>query len=146
MQYSGKDLRVAIDTVLHEQITVGGVTIKCYDTKAPTDALKPYILLGSHTQTGNNFSKDRFGYISGYNIEIVDGFNDVDSFDRSRCDYVADQALTLLRNTTTSKLTTTRFNFISLNLASSNEVFVETERENLFRLILTLEINLNVNK
>jgi hypothetical protein len=146
MQYSGKDLRVVIDTVLHEQITVGGQTVKCYDTKAPTDAIKPYILLSSHTQTGNNFSKDRFGYSSGYNIEIVDGFNDVDNFDRSRCDYVADQALTLLRQSTTSKLTTTRFNIISLNLASSNEVFVETERENLFRLILTLEIILNINK
>lgn len=140
MKFAGKELRSAYDTLLHETITVNGATIKCYDSKATSTAVKPYIIFGTYNQNGNKGSKDTFGYNATLNIEIVDGFTSIDNFDRSNVDYIANRILEIIRPTVQSiALSLASFNVVSCNLSASFDTFLETEQENLFRNILVLE-------
>lgn len=139
MKFAGKELRVAYDTLLHETITVGGSTIKCYDSKATTDAVKPYIIFGTYNQNSGG-SKDSFEANSTINIEVIDGFNEVDDFDRSNVDYISNEILEKVRATRqTNGLTLTNFNCLAVNLQGTVETFLETGQENLFRNIIILE-------
>ena len=140
MKFAGKELRSAYDNLLHETITVNGATVKCYDSKALSNAVKPYIVFSSYNQNGNLGSKDTFGYNATINIEIVDGFVSIDNYDRSNVDYIADQILAIVRpNTQSVALSLPSFNVISCNLSGSFDTFLETDQENLFRNILVIE-------
>ncbi len=146
MKFAGKELRSAYDTLLHETITVNGATVKCYDSKATSTAVKPYIIFSTYNQNGNVGSKDSFGYNATLNIEIVDGFVSIDNYDRSNVDYIANQILDIVRPTTQSiALSLASFNVISLNLSASFDTFLETEQENLFRNILVFEHTITQN-
>jgi len=140
MKSAGKALRVAYDTLLHETITVNSVAVKCYDYKATSDAVKPYIIFSTYNQNGNVGSKSTFEYNATLNIEVVDGFEDVDNFDRSNIDYISNRIMEIIRPTTTSiALNPTGFTVITLNLQGSYDTFLETESENLYRNILIIE-------
>lgn len=140
MKSAGKALRVAYDTLLHETITVNSVAVKCYDYKATSDAVKPYIIFSTYNQNGNVGSKSTFEYNATLNIEVVDGFEDVDNFDRSNIDYISNRIMEIIRPTTTSiALNPSGFNVITLNLQGSYDTFLETESENLYRNILIIE-------
>ena len=140
MKSAGKALRVAYDTLLHETITVNSVAVKCYDYKATSDAVKPYIIFSTYNENGNVGSKSTFEYNATLNIEVVDGFEDVDNFDRSNIDYISNRILEIVRPTTTSiALNPSGFTVITLNLQGSYDTFLETESENLYRNILIIE-------
>ena len=140
MKFAGKELRIAYDNLLHETIMVNGLTVKCYDSKAISTAVKPYIIFSTYNQNGNVGSKDTFGYNATLNIEIVDGFASIDNYDRSNVDFIANSILEIIRpSTQIIALSLVSFNVISLNLSASFDTFLETEQENLFRNILVLE-------
>ena len=140
MKSAGKALRVAYDTLLHETITVNSVAIKCYDYKATSDAVKPYIIFSTYNQNGNIGSKSTFECNATLNIEVVDGFEDVDNFDRSNIDYISNRILEIVRPTTDNiALNPSGFKVITLNLQGSYDTFLETESENLYRNILIIE-------
>jgi hypothetical protein len=64
-------IRTGLYTALNGVISYNSTTLPVYDSAAiPENAIKPYILLGSQTDTPNH-SKDNFGFDSTVQVEAV---------------------------------------------------------------------------
>jgi hypothetical protein len=139
MKWAGYELRKAYVTAIGTSITSSGNVVKVYDMEAPINSPRPFIILGSYVQTGDQNTKDNFGGTATLNIEI--NTEVVPTYGgRKEADDILNQLLTLVHPTTaTINLTSSIFNFVSLELNGSFDGFNDGNSETNYRTVAILQ-------
>jgi len=135
MKFGGFELRKAYYTTLTGNITYGGNVVSVYDTEAPLNSPKPFIILGSYTQTNDLNTKDGFGATATVNVEVnTEYISGVGG--RKQADEIMNMILTELHpDTATINLTTDSFDVVSFELVNCFDGFSDNDFGSTYRTV-----------
>ena len=139
MKWAGYQLRKAYFDAIGNNITVSGNPIKVYDMEAPIGSARPFIIIGSYVQANDQNTKDGFGGTGTLNVEVntevVSPYGG-----RKQADEIMNSITTIIHPTTGSvNLTSTNFNFISVELVGSYDGFNDGDSETNYRVVSILQ-------
>jgi hypothetical protein len=139
MKWAGYELRKAYVTAIGNSITSSGNVVKVYDMEAPINSPRPFIILGSYVQTEDQNTKDNFGGTATLNIEI--NTEVIPTYGgRKQADDILNAVLTIVNpSRDTINLTSTIFNFVSLELSGSFDGFNDGNSETNYRTLAILQ-------
>lgn len=139
MKWAGYQLRKAYFDAIGNNVTVSGNPIKVYDMEAPIGSARPFIIIGSYVQTNDLNTKDGFGGTGTLNVEVntevIAPFGG-----RKQADEIMNSVLNRVHATTGSiNLTSTDFNFVSVELTGSFDGFTDGDSETNYRVVSILQ-------
>lgn len=134
-------IRTGLYTALNGVISYNSTTLPVYDSSAiPENAVKPYILLSSQTDTPNN-SKDRFGFDSTIQIEAVtSSFGNNQAGEKAANTIMQSIHAVIMPDRTTLGFSVSGFNVYSIELDSSRVIQILSGAEWIVRENSTFRI------